>query len=250
VTKIHVVAAIARDVKTRVHAAITKLHHESQKDDLYAGLARTYRPKDAEGDQLPSESTLRQLDAEDVLAEARRLWTEAWDVEATLVRSSADARGTVVVDGETIVSDLPATYLLYLQKQLEDVYTFVSKLPVLNPAETWSWDGARGCWVTAPTETVRTKKTPKEHVLYHATKEHPAQVQPYNVDVVEGFWTLVKFSGALPIERKRELLLRVTRLRDAVKVARERANEGPVVDLKPADALLTYVLRRERDELD
>lgn len=249
-TQIHVIAAIARDVRARVHAAISKLHHESQKEGLYVGLSRTYRSRQEEGDQLPPESTRHQLDAEEVLVEARRLWTEAWDSEATLVRSNVDAFADVVVDDQVIATELPGTYLLYLEKQLENVYTFVAKLPVLDPAETWVWDGARGCWATTPTETTRTKKVPRSSVLYPATKEHPAQVQTYNEDVIEGYWTLVRFSGALPVDRKREVLLRVTRLRDAVKQARERANQADVIDLKPADALLAFVTRRDDARLD
>lgn len=249
-TPIHVINAKTRDVKNRVHSAITALHRESQKEVLYAGLTRTYQPNDESGDQLPGESTRHQLDADDVLAEATRLWTEAWDLEATLARSNQDARADLVIDGETIVADLPATYFLYLEKQLADVYTFISKIPVLDPAERWTWDEARGCWATEPTQTTRTRKTPKGAVLVEPTKEHPAQVERYSVDEIVGRWTLVKFSGALPVERKRELLLRVARVRDAVKEARERANQTAVTDLKPAVELLSYVLRRDHPTVD
>lgn len=246
-TKIHVVAAIARDVKGRVHAAMSALHHESQKRDLYAGLSRVYRPKEDGGDDLPPESTLPQLDAQDVLAEARALWTQAWDVEATLVRSNSDAYGDLIVDGVTLVTGIPATFFLYLEKQLADLHTFFTKLPVLDPTQEWHWDDARGVYATDPIESTRSKKVPRGLVLYEATKEHPAQVQPYSEDVIEGYWSTTKLSGALPVDRKRELLARVTRLRDAVKQSRERANQAEVVDLKVADALLEYVLRRERD---
>lgn len=242
-TKLNVIVALAKGVKSRVNGAVTALHRESQKVDLYAGLSRTYRSKNAEGDQLPAESVLQRLSASDVLTELSRLLTEAWDVEATLARSNCDARASVVVGDETLTEELPTTFLIYLEKQLNDLYTFIAKLPTLDPTETWSWDDARGCYVTAPTETTRTKKIPKSTVLYEATKEHPAQVQVYNEDSVEGFWTLVKFSGALPVERKREVLLRVVALKDAVKTAREHANLQEVTDVRPAASILAYVLR-------
>jgi hypothetical protein len=243
VTKLNVIVALAKGVKSRVNGAVTALHRESQKVDLYAGLSRTYRSKDENGDQLPAESVLQRLSANDVLTELTRLLTEAWDVEATLARSNCEARAAIVVGDQAITEELPTTFLIYLEKQLTDVYTFIGKLPTLDPTETWAWDDARGCYVTAPSQTTRTKKVPRSTVLYEATKEHPAQVQVYNEDVVEGFWTLIKFSGALPVERKREILLRVVALRDAVKAARERANLTEVIDLRPAAAILEYVLR-------
>lgn len=52
-------------------------------------------------------------------------------------------------------------------------------------------------------------------------------------EVPVGTWTTRKFSGALTENRKRELLDRVHALQDAVKTARERANqaEAPVVSV-------------------
>jgi len=243
VTKLNVIVALAKGMKSRVNSAVTALHRESQKVDLYGGLSRTYRAKDEDGDQYPPQSVLQRLSADDVLAELSRLLTEAWDVESTLARSNCEARASVVVGDETLTDELPPSFLIYLEKQLNDLYTFVAKLPTLDPTETWSWDAGRGCYVTSPTETVKTRKVPKAKVLYEATREHPAQIQVYDETEVEGFWTLTQFSGALPAERKRTILLRVVALRDAVKAARERANLTDVIDSRPAASLLAYVLR-------
>ena len=41
--------------------------------------------------------------------------------------------------------DVPVTYLLFLEKQLVDLHTFVKKLPVLDASETWVFDASADC---------------------------------------------------------------------------------------------------------
>ncbi|MBA2680632.1 MAG: hypothetical protein H0U76_19830 [Ktedonobacteraceae bacterium] len=47
-----------------------------------------------------------------------------------------------------------------LEKQLVDLHTFVRKLPVLDPSETWTLDSSADCWATEPVQTLKTKKVP------------------------------------------------------------------------------------------
>lgn len=48
-------------------------------------------------------------------------------------------------------------------------------------------------------------QVPRNHVKAEATDKHPAQVEVYHEDVPVGYWTTVKFSGALPARRVNEL---------------------------------------------
>jgi hypothetical protein len=88
---------------------------------------------------------------------------------------------------------------------------------------------------------VRSKKIPRNHVVSEATKEHAAQVQVFTEDVPAGDWTTVKFSGALPATRVRQLLDRVEEVQRAVKYAREEANATEVSDRKAGDAVFGYL---------
>lgn len=164
-----------------------------------------------------------------------------FDLQLTQDVGNTQAKADVVVDGQTVLSDVPVTYLLWLDKHLSDLRTFVDKLPTLDPSEAWAWDDARGCWASAPVETVRSKKVPRNHVLAEATEKHPAQVQVFNEDVPVGNWTTVKLSGALPPAQIREYRSRVTKLQDAVKVAREQANSVEVTDRPAGAAVLGYL---------
>ena len=122
-----------------------------------------------------------------------------------------------------------------------DLVTFIRKLPVLAASETWVFDSAADCWATEPVQTVRTKKTPRNHVKAEATEHHPAQVDVYYEDVAVGYWRTVKFSGALQARRINELLERVERLQQAVKFAREEANGAEVEDQKVGEKVLGYL---------
>src|SRR5690606_37924291 len=131
------------------------------------------------------------------------------------------AKADVVVNGTVILSQVPATYLLFLEKQLTDLHTFVRKLPVLDASETWTFDNSADCWATEPLQTTKTKKIPRNHVKAEATEHHPAQVEVYYEDVIVGHWRTAKFSRALPATRVNELIERVEKLQQAVKFARE-----------------------------
>jgi hypothetical protein len=146
------------------------------------------------------------------------------------------------VEGEVLLPAVPATYLLFLEKQLTDMHTFVGKLPVLDASESWTFDQASDSWATDPVQTTKTKKIPRNHVKAEATEKHPAQVEVYYEDVVVGHWRTMKFSGALPASRIKELLERVDKLQQAVKFAREEANNSEVTDQQIGDKVFGYLL--------
>ena len=95
--------------------------------------------------------------------------------------------------------------------------------------------------VTDAVQTTRTKKIPRNHVKSEATEKHPAQVEVYYEDIAVGYWTTVKFSGALPARRVNELLERVLALQTAVKFAREEANNTEVTDQHIGGAIFGYL---------
>ena len=129
----------------------------------------------------------------------------------------------------------------FLEKQLVDLHTFIKKLPVLDASESWTYDASADCWATEPVQTVRTKKIPRNHGKAEATEKHPAQVEVYYEDVSVGNWRTVKFSGALPAKRVHDLLARVERLQEAVKFAREEANNLEVEEQKVGEKIFHYL---------
>jgi hypothetical protein len=239
--KLNQIIAVEKNIKGRALQDLTEAHHSLQKPALLAGISRSYRPKDEEGEQLPPEATKVQMKSEDIIRKTSETLTKLFDVVATKDWANCQAKADVVVDGQKLLNDVPATYLLFLEKQLVDLHTFVKKLPVLDASETWAFDQSADCWATEPVMTTRTKKVPRNHVKAEATEHHPAQVEVYYEDITVGNWRTIKFSGSLPAKRINELLARVEKLQEAVKFAREEANSLEVEDVKTGEAILGYL---------
>jgi hypothetical protein len=240
-TKLNQIIAVEKGVKARSYSDLTEAHHLLQKHTLLSGISRTYRPRDEEGEQLPPESTKVQSKAQDIIRQTVEILTRLFDVTATKDWANCKAKADIVVDGQTLLKDVPATYLLFLEKQLTDLHTFIKKLPILDAAETWTFDASADCWATEPVQTLRTKKVPRNHVKAEATEKHPAQVEVYYEDVTVGFWRTIKYSGALPAQRVNELLARIEKLQQAVKFAREEANSLEVEDQKVGETIFKYL---------
>jgi hypothetical protein len=240
--RLNQIIAIEKGIKSRSVQELAAAQQALQKPALLAGIARTYRPKDEEGEQLPPESNKVQVKAEEVLRQTVEILTKLFDVTATKDWTNCRARADVVVDGQTLLAQVPVSYLLFLEKQLADLKTFIKKLPVLDPAETWAFDPSADCWATEPVQTVRTKKIPRNHVKAEATEHHPAQVEVYYEDVTVGYWRTLKFSGALPASRINELLGRMERLQQAIKFAREEANSTETEEQRVAQRVFQYLL--------
>lgn len=242
-TQLSQIVAVVGGLRSRTERALTDAYHTLQKPAPLAGIARTYRPRDDEGEQLPGESTLVQVRAEDLIRDVKEAMRRLLDVVAIQEWANTQARADLVVDGETILSDVPVTYLMWLEKQVVQLRTFISKLPVLDVAEEWHYDEDARAFATEPTETTRTKKIPRNHVKAEPTDRHPAQVEVWYEDVVVGYWRTVRFSGALPGNKVFLLAERVDKLLDAIRSAREQANMIPVTDVYAGKPVLDYIFR-------
>lgn len=243
--KLNQIIAITAGKKTQAQKSITEAHQNLQKSGQLEGISRNYKPKDDEGEQFPAEKKQVQLKVKDGIRTVSASLTELFDVVATQDYANCHAKASVVVDGQVIVKDVPVTTLLFLEKQLVDIHTFVEKLPTLDPAESWTYNREVDHYASDPYQTTKTKKVLKNHVKAEATKEHPAQVETYSEDVVVGHWTTVKFNGSLPAKEKNELLDRVRKLQEAVKLAREEANGMEVELRKIGGSVLQYVFGKQ-----
>jgi hypothetical protein len=131
--------------------------------------------------------------------------------------------------------------LLFLEKQLTDIHTFVSKLPTLDPADHWEFSNEANAFQSDKTVRNSTKKVMRNHVKAEATDRHPAQVETFTEDVKVGEWHTVKFSGAISATRKNELLSRVETLQESVKLAREEANMADAETPRVGDPVFRFL---------
>jgi hypothetical protein len=239
--KLNQILAIEKGIKTRVYAEVTDLHQATQKPPLMNGFHKTYQPRDEDGETYPAESQKVQHQAAEVLDRISAGLVELFDITATKDWANCTTRADVIVDGRTLLKDAPATYLLFLEKQLSDLHTFIGKMTELDPGSDWSVDPGTGLYKTEPTLTQRTRKVQRPITLYEATKEHPAQTQLITEDVIAGTWVTIKYSGAIASPRKKQLLARIEKLSNAVKFAREQANAAEAPDKKVGKEVLDFL---------
>lgn len=240
--KLNQVIAIDKGVKSRVYGDITKMDKTSQKPALFEGFAKDYEPLSEDEQQFPPEKQRVQQRADALIKVAGVKLTELFDITATKDFANCVAKADVSVDGAVLVEAAPATYLLFLEKQLNDLHKFISNMPVLDPSYDWNQDVNSDLYKTEALKTAKTKKTTKPLLLAAPTEHHPAQTDKITEDVIVGYWKSVKLSGALPNPRKEQLLERVVKLRDAVKMAREEANNTEVEKVEPGKDLLGWLL--------
>ncbi len=243
-TVLNQIVAIEKSVKNAAKTAQTDLYRNVGKNDTpLSGLVRTYEPLREDGLQLPSETTRVQVRVEDVLGRVGELTQRLLNVTATKDIANQSATGDLIVNGQVLVANVPVTFLLTLEKELQDWRTMVAALPELDISERWTPDADAGAYRSEPKKNIRTSKQPRVLELAPATDRHPRQTQVFTEDVAEGTWTSVKFSGKIPGARKAELLENVDQLITATKMAREQANMREVVDSTAGAAITGYLLR-------
>lgn len=239
--KLNQVLAVERNTKQRANSALTQLHRAATKPALFNGFSKVYESLSEDGDSFPPEQQRVQMNATETIRQVENILSELFDSTATKDKANQSAQADLVVDGETLVEGVPATTLLFLEKQLVDLTTFVSKIPTLDPAHEWSFDEAVSLWKTSATKTTKTKKVAKPIVLYPATEQHPAQTQLVQEDVTVGHWNKVNHSGAIPSSRRDEILGRIEKLQKAVKYAREAANQQPAPEQTLSGKVFGYL---------
>lgn len=240
-TKLNQVVALEKGIKTRTYQTFVAAQQTIQKQAQLSGISRTYKPKDDDGDTLPSESTRVQINVGEVLDDIEAALTRFFDITLTKDVANGEAVADITVDNFTVATSVPVTFLLFLEKQLSELNAFILKLPVLDPSETWTYDDTTAVYATRPSQTIRSKKVFRNHVKAEATEKHPAQVEVFSEDIPVGYWTTVKFSGALPQSRINTLKARMIKLQEAVKIARETANAIPITDRKIGESIFTYL---------
>ncbi len=154
------------------------------------------------------------------------------------------ALADIIIDGEQIAEQLPATFLLGLETKLKRVREVYEAIPTLPPGFKWVNDPTKGEDVYAidrPEETYKTEKKFKVQVLYDATKEHPAQVE--KIPETENIGKYVKntWSGMLSSADKSRLIGNIDKLIRGVKQARQRANRQDVVTANIGRDLFKFI---------
>ena len=249
-TKLCQIVAVVNGKKTKAQKDVTEVYHKFQKPALFEGLLKTFVPgvvaTDAEGkviaqESFPDEKKKVVYTVQQAFVDIQDALRDCIDVTYTQDLANCEAKADVVLDGKALLNAVPVTTLLWLEKQLVDLRTNLNAVPTLDPKEDWHHDANMSLQATEPDLQNKTKKVNKVLVKYHATKEHPAQTDMVVEDVVTGKWKTIKYSGAISEDEKKQVCQRVDKLLEAVKSAREVANQREIEQWKMADKLFEFV---------
>src|SRR5262245_64646098 len=111
--KLNQLNAILSARKGEADKALAEIVKLLQKEQLFTGRERTYRPLDeVNGQKLPPESQRVQQRVDDLVRQAREKWTELWNLVLTQGSGNQSAKADIAVDGKVILANVPVTTLL------------------------------------------------------------------------------------------------------------------------------------------
>lgn len=170
--------------------------------------------------------------------------------DAVLMKDSAnqEARADILIDGLTLVKDVPATFLLGLENKLNQVRVLYLAIPTLPPGIKWELDDQRGEGVYRAAHEEVTMKSIKDsdfRTVAEATKEHPAQVAQIQINRDVGQYAITKWNGMMTPVEKAARISRIDELMNAVKEARMRANKVEVKHQSIGIDLLNFINKGE-----
>jgi hypothetical protein len=162
------------------------------------------------------------------------------------VTNSIAKADIILPDGTTLLSDMPATFLLGLENKLRKLRDVYDALPTLQQGVKWEEQAGLGKGVyqaVNPDKKVKTAKQFKHQVLYEATDKHPAQIEKWEEQVPVGEYITTVVSGMITPARKAELLGRLDELIQATKKARQRANTATLETSKVGSVIFEHLTK-------
>jgi len=237
VTKLHEILAVEDSLnKVFGNAAKEAQATFGSRDHLFKGhrIVTTPLEEDVEGHLAVSPDSEVHDVSETVHGKLTFLFdhlTRAFNVYGQKERTNQSAKANLVVAGEVLIEDCPATMLLGLETRLRNLREVCEAIKTTDQSKGWTPTQQEHIVEARPETKFITKKVQRERVVIEPTEHQPGQYATYNEDVRVGEKTTVHASGLISPREKSDLLARIDVLMRAAKKARQRAN-GAEVDTK------------------
>lgn len=242
----HALLAVQSQLKANAHAGTTRLRQLFLKPTTFSESRSTYQAL-TEGSQPVTEAqrSIQTTITREVEMLSRAL-TKALDIGYHVDTANLLAKADVIVDGKTLLYDVPAPALLQLGHRLDEIKTLIDEIPTLDTTKGYKIDPLRGAGFYMAREIIRDRsaKVMKYNVMAVATERHPAQIDKFSTDEVVGKVTEQEWSSLVPPATKQLLQDRIGGVIAAVKTARANANEVDIKDLqqkKIGEDLLEFI---------
>ena len=224
--------AVEQQLKLQAATTLNELKHTFEKKrHLFEAKKKTFTPiEDGAQPTVEEESTIQSTVRQE-LKWIADIWTKPLDTMVQVEETNTKARADVTLDdGTVLLASVPATALMQLEKRAGDILGLLKSIPTLDPAKGFTLDATsgKGHYVAREVPKNRTKKVQQPLVKYHATEQHPAQVEVISVDVTAGRLLEQEWSGLITPAEKGELIERAEEVQRAIKQALSRANQTEV----------------------
>lgn len=254
-SKLHELLAVENNLSAQAAKLTEELRTVTfeKKRHHFAEKRVTFQPLDENAKAVTESQSDIQTSVRQEISWLNETLEKALDVSHQIDIANTKAFADVVTeDGKTLLTAVPATSLLALEKQIERVRGLIAGIPTLDPAMGFRLDEDRpdGAYKAREVTKTRTRKTKEVVVLYQATDKHPAQTALVDTDAPTGTIIEQEWSTLITPVTKSDLLARADKLLRAIKRARSKANE---VDLdvqqhRVGKALLNYVFEPLKEE--
>lgn len=248
--KLHEVLAILADLEgtqKKIHDETVKTF--SSKQGHFQATHRTLsmfddvRKAEEAGAEQRTELVTTVADKLDYMSKAH---IKYWDALLQQESTNQIAKADLEIDGKVIATDLPATFLLAMEKRLKTLRAIYAAIPTLDPSVDWvpDEDAGKNIFKTAyPERTQKQEKAVKHAVLVEPTEHFPAQIEKWNENVVVGTYSITRQSSMITPAQKSEYLERIDNLIRAIKKARQRANSTEIVKGNIGRTLFEYIAK-------
>lgn len=243
--KLHELLAVEGDLSGIAKTIIEETSHVFKKSELFTGSHRKLQMFDAaEQERVVADEYREQVTT--VPAKLSYLAGKVapfYDAVLQKEKTNQAAVADLEVDGITLGTNIPATFLLGMESKLKDLRAVYVAIPTLAPGIAWEKDQTldNSYRMKVPDEKLKTAKTFMYKVLYEATDKHPAQIEKWEEQAAVGKYVTNVTSGMLSPAEKSALLGRLDKLIQAVKKARVQANMVEVVPESIGDKLFRYL---------
>ncbi len=243
--KLHEVLAVEAELGNISKKLQAESINTFKKDNLFSGMFRELKMFD-EAQSFNNTTDRQELTTtvDENLGYITPHVARYWDAVAQKDATNQTAVADIVIGGEVLVAAVSSTTLLGLETKLGEFRKVLEGIPIVASGVAWKKDETMrdGIFVTEHVEnSFKTEKSIEFKEASPATKEHRAQVAQLDKTVNVGEYETTKWSGAYTPKRKAEVLANLDILRNAVKKARQRANNTPVVDVHLGETLLAFI---------
>lgn len=242
--QLHEVLAVEPSLRSAADSVVNEtVKTLSNKREHFIELNKSFKVVNPEYENdpgFPSEHSPMVTTVPKKLRHLVEILSKAIDAGFQIDKTNMQATADLEFDGKTI-KDVPATFLMRLDKKLSDLRRVVSAIPTLDPKYDWAKDEATGTYRSEDEQTHRTTKKPDFKIVSEATDKHPAQIEQITIDRFHGTWTKKRWSGELSVSDKYEINRRLDEIQNAVKRALAAANRIEHSTDKIAGDVLGYL---------